>query len=524
LAVNGVSGALGGGCIHVGQEHDASGLGTADITPMSATRWIAMKNGASYNKSGTATLGGFVVKTVNSADTYPSPVGGTAPNLTPTAEYYTDTTWGRDTYLFVDRRRVDNSSTTIHPAADVTSGATASFIVDATTGVYAGQAVAGTGIDAGTLVSKVWASASKKATGTNAATTVLTSGAPGVDQIVTGTGIAAGTRVTEVKTFNTVSKYFDASSGSATLTLNGGNSWSTDITVGQQVVGAGIPKNTYVTATNGSTTVTLSQNTTAALSNTSVTFGDNSRATGNGTSLTIEAANAHILVGAVVSGTGIASGSVVTAVSGTTVTLSIATSAALSNGSVSFTKNTVTLSNALTADLANSSVTFEKTVKLSKATTAALTSASALVLTSPSYDPVLARALDYTYSGSLTYQGGPLFGTATQAARATTATATSGGTTLTLPTGIGARVAVGETVVGTNIAPSTTVSSISGDVVTISNATTAALSSTAVTFGYSYSQMSTTLYPSFPASSVAAVKLKFGFLPASTQPTNEYAH
>jgi len=600
LAVNGVSGALGLGCVHVGQEHDATGLGTQDIMPMSATRWIAMKNGVSYNKSGSASLGGFVAAGV-------SPTTGTAPNLTPTVAYYKDSTWGRDTYLFVDRRRTDSASVTIHPAATVTSGSTASFKVDATSGVYAGQQVVGTGVDAGTLVSSVSAYAAKKGTGTSGSTTLLTTALPAVDQILNaatpGTGLAADVRVTAAKSFNSVSRAFNGASGQNVLTFNtdAGTSntgtsaaWSSDITVGQQVVGAGIPKNTYVTATNGSSTITLSNNTTAALSNTAVTLADNSRgvAASGSTALTIDTANAHILVGAVVSGTGITSGTVVTGITGTSVTLSAATTAAvtLTSGVISFTKNAVTLSSALLADLANATVNFEKTVTLSKATVAELTSSSNLVLTSPSYDAVLARALDFNYSGALTYQGGALFGIGSKSI-ATTASGASSTTTLTVASTTGvfvgqtvagtgitsgtivtavnfatsvtlsaaANVAdtaaitfannarsafsttaaaastaatltvasasgvyVGQTVVGTGIASGTTVAAVSGTTVTLSaNATVA--NSAALLFGYSYAQMSDTVYPVFLSGSIAAVKLKFGFLPASVQDAASYA-
>ena len=87
------------GCVKVGQEHDASGLLADELMPMSASRWIAMKNGVSYNKSGTATLGSLV-SGVSSVTTSGS-------SLLPNVTYYKDSTWGRDTYVFVDRRRVD---------------------------------------------------------------------------------------------------------------------------------------------------------------------------------------------------------------------------------------------------------------------------------------------------------------------------------------------------------------------------------------------------------------------------------
>ena len=89
-------------CVRVGQEHDASTLAAGQIMPMSASRWIAMKNGLSYDKSGSATLGSFVSGAAS--------VSGTAPNLKPVVAYYKDTTWGRDTYLFVDKRRVDSTN------------------------------------------------------------------------------------------------------------------------------------------------------------------------------------------------------------------------------------------------------------------------------------------------------------------------------------------------------------------------------------------------------------------------------
>jgi len=598
LAVNGSNVALGNGCIHVGQEHDASTLGATEIMPMSATRWIAMKNGASYDKSGTARLGGFVSTTA-------SPVSGDAPNLVPGVTYYKDTTWGRDTYLFVDRRRTDSSTATAKPTALVSSGTSTSFVVDSTSGIYVGQAVAGTGIAAGTLVKKVYASGSKFGKGTNGSSTLLTSSAPGVDQYISGTGIAANTRVTAVSSFSTKALYFDASSGSDTLTLTVTDpvqSFSSDYAVGQSVVGAGIPKYTYVTAVDsGAKTVTLSANTTAPLSNTSVTIGDTTRGTAaaGSTSMTIEKANSHIVVGAAVSGTNVISGTLVTAISGTSVTLSkgagnattasaastsstslvvasttgatvgeavtgsgipsnttvsavdsatktitlsaaatvakdatvtFATAITTSTGGITFTKNSVTLNNALTADIAaGDGISFLKTIKLSVATTADLATSADLSFSSPSYDPILARALDYSYSGSLTYQGGALFGTLARPAQPTTATAASGATVLTLPTTnsvkMSTRVVVGETVSGTGITSGTTVTAVdtTANTVTISAATTAALSATDVLFGYSYSQMSDVIYPSFSPGSIAAVKLKFGFLPASSQPTNEYA-
>jgi hypothetical protein len=98
-------------CLKISQEHDASGLGkgtttlgantSRDIMPMSASRWIAMKNGVSVNKAGSATLGSFIAGTAS--------VQQSGSDYLPVVGYYKNSTWGRDTYLFVDSRRVDNT-------------------------------------------------------------------------------------------------------------------------------------------------------------------------------------------------------------------------------------------------------------------------------------------------------------------------------------------------------------------------------------------------------------------------------
>ncbi|MCX8530327.1 MAG: hypothetical protein ORN27_09735 [Rhodoluna sp.] len=100
------------GYVRTGQEHDAISAafiaaGTSAIEPMSASRWIAMKNGASYDKSGSAVIGSIYTATTLGA----SPVTGTSPALAPNAAYYADTTWGRDVYLFVERARIDSTFT-----------------------------------------------------------------------------------------------------------------------------------------------------------------------------------------------------------------------------------------------------------------------------------------------------------------------------------------------------------------------------------------------------------------------------
>jgi hypothetical protein len=101
--------AVTAGRVAVGQEHDATNAAmTGDaVMPMSASRWIAMQNGASFDKSGLAVIGSVYTATTLGA----SPVSGTAPALNPSSTYYSDATWGRNVYLFVERARIDNTFT-----------------------------------------------------------------------------------------------------------------------------------------------------------------------------------------------------------------------------------------------------------------------------------------------------------------------------------------------------------------------------------------------------------------------------
>jgi hypothetical protein len=112
---NGTDG-VGEKCIGVGQEHDATATAftgaTNSIMPMSASRWIAMKNLASFNRAGNAVLGAVSTNTtyVTASKTVVSPVvTEAAPStlLAPNNAYYADTTWGRDVYLFVERARIE---------------------------------------------------------------------------------------------------------------------------------------------------------------------------------------------------------------------------------------------------------------------------------------------------------------------------------------------------------------------------------------------------------------------------------
>jgi len=140
-----------------------------------------------------------------------------------------------------------------------------------------------------------------------------------------------------------------ASSGSTALTVASG----TGIVVGQVVTGTGIPDPSQtgnpswtVVAAVAGTSVTLSQNTTASLSGTAVNFytppahfvaGTNGTISAGSTSLTVVTpGTGTIAVGQAVGGAGILQGTVVTAVSLPTVTLSIPATASMTNGGVTF--------------------------------------------------------------------------------------------------------------------------------------------------------------------------------------------
>ncbi|NDH65444.1 MAG: hypothetical protein EBY26_03565 [Microbacteriaceae bacterium] len=127
-------------CIKVGQEHDASSSvfaanSTVDaVMPMSASRWIAMKNGGSLNAANGAVLGGVATATTTGAALVSGNAAAGAKVASPvlfddakqylkyTANpaYYNDSAWGRDVYLFVQRAR-------IYRQADLPVGITSAY-------------------------------------------------------------------------------------------------------------------------------------------------------------------------------------------------------------------------------------------------------------------------------------------------------------------------------------------------------------------------------------------------------------
>lgn len=98
-------------CVLEGQEHDATSTAftsaTNTIMPMSASRWVAMNTGASYDKRGTATMGSTVAG--QDAVTAGTKVGSLYPDMVPNSAFYADATWGRTTYLIVETGRIDST-------------------------------------------------------------------------------------------------------------------------------------------------------------------------------------------------------------------------------------------------------------------------------------------------------------------------------------------------------------------------------------------------------------------------------
>jgi ABC-type phosphate transport system substrate-binding protein len=89
------------GCVQEGQEHDGQSLKVRNaVMPMSVSRWVAMAQGLTVNKVGSAILAG------SSLVAGQEPVTGTGTNMVPNELYYANGTWGRETWLVVEYNRV----------------------------------------------------------------------------------------------------------------------------------------------------------------------------------------------------------------------------------------------------------------------------------------------------------------------------------------------------------------------------------------------------------------------------------
>ncbi|NYG98850.1 hypothetical protein FJ656_24315 [Schumannella luteola] len=89
---------------NVTAENDATVLNAGEIIPFSVASWVAQANGVSgVNSTTGASLGSAVTGVV--------PVTGTAPALEANPTYYADAKFGRDTFLVVERSRVQQNFT-----------------------------------------------------------------------------------------------------------------------------------------------------------------------------------------------------------------------------------------------------------------------------------------------------------------------------------------------------------------------------------------------------------------------------
>ncbi|MCC2032590.1 hypothetical protein [Microbacterium allomyrinae] len=115
-----------GGCVQVGQEHDTNSLANPAtpfpanaVTPMSAAQWVAQNTGAGVDRRGTGVKIGSPIAGV-------SPVTGTGTAMVPNAAFYSNSTWGRDTYIIVENARVTAGDAKFDPnLANLVSNATA---------------------------------------------------------------------------------------------------------------------------------------------------------------------------------------------------------------------------------------------------------------------------------------------------------------------------------------------------------------------------------------------------------------
>jgi gliding motility-associated-like protein len=204
----------------------------------------------------------------------------------------------------------------VSPDGNAAAGSTTITGLSSTTGIVAGCYVIGAGIPTNTTVVSV--------SGTTVTLSAATTTALTLAQLffyLPGTTTSA-----------------TAAPGSTNLTVN----FADRIVVGQIVVGPGIPAATTVSSISG-TTVTVSNATAAALSNTQIYFLPattsiaipTGTAASGATSLTVSSATG-VAVGQAVVGVGIAPNTMVNAVSGTTITLSVPTTAALATTPLAF--------------------------------------------------------------------------------------------------------------------------------------------------------------------------------------------
>jgi len=355
-------------------------------------------------------------------------------------------------------------------------------VVAARTVAYSGSATAGTatvntvaahGLNVGDSVSVIGSTVLAATTGIvpNASTALVVADATNIasSAVVTGPGIPAGTTVSSITgtavtlsgsatstaalVAGSVVTTGTATSGSTALTIPTGTgvNVATNTVNGHLVTGVGIPDGTYVSSGGGTTSITLSKATTLALSTTSVTFSLAKFASGTAgsTSLTVDNATA-LVVGQTVTGAGILDGTIITAISGTTLTLSQAPLGTFSSKKVTFS-NLLTFGTAATSKL-NSSL-------------GSLPVAAVQVTAVPS-----STQFQYALTG---LTGAANIPTSSDNFVVAAAASTNATVTLNVASGTGAAYMVGAIVTGAGIPDGTFVTARSTDALTISKALTA---------------------------------------------------
>ena len=241
---------------------------------------------------------------------------------------------------------------TVNIASGATASGTGTQIIPManTTGLVIGQTVTGTNVPANSVITSIAAGTSvtinNSITTSIAAATALTFAnfslipAGTTVQSVSGTTVTLSANVPNGSTslplvVSPVAAHTQTvtnTSGTNTLTFA---SLPSGLAVGQTVTGTGVQANSFVTAISGNT-ATLSQTTTAAVASATFAASFTTPATNVIGTNTLTLTNATgLVVGETIAGTGVPANAYITAISGSTVTMSAPSTAAVTSASFS---------------------------------------------------------------------------------------------------------------------------------------------------------------------------------------------
>jgi hypothetical protein len=284
-------------------------------------------------------------------------------------------------------------TTVVTPTGFVTNGSATITGLSSTSGLIAGQPITGTGIPANTTIATgginstaLTVTMSAPATITSLATPitgVLTSGSPIITQLsgaagfvtgqpISGNGIPAGTTIIKVSsssitmsnpatiTTGTTSTTFTGTitSGSAVIT---GLSSTNGLIAGQLLTGTGIVTGTTISSISGNT-LTMSANATASgtITATATTTSFTGFVTSGSKSITGLPTTTGLATGQLLVGAGIPSGTTISSISGSTVTMSAAataTSTITATGITGYLSNVITQVSSIAGFAAGQSIT-----------------------------------------------------------------------------------------------------------------------------------------------------------------------